>query len=85
MRFDGKVCIVTGGGSGIGKATCKRLASEGGKVLVAEMNEQQGVQTVQEISQANGESLFAKCDVGNPGDVKAAVTAAVDKWGKIDV
>ncbi len=85
MRFDGKVCLVTGGGSGIGKAACKQFAKEGGKVLVVDLNEQHGNQTAQEVGEANGESIFFKCDVGNPDDVKAAVKAAVDRWGKIDV
>jgi glucose 1-dehydrogenase len=85
MRFTNKVCLVTGGGSGIGKAACKQFAQEGGKVTVVDLNEQHGNQTVQEITQAKGEAIFAKCDVGNPDQVKAAVKATVDKWGKIDV
>jgi glucose 1-dehydrogenase len=85
MRFEGKVCIVSGGGSGIGKAACKQFAREGGKVVIADLNEQHGKETVQEIGQAKGESVFAKCDVGNPDEVKAAIKLAVDKWGKVDV
>ncbi|HCC57769.1 MAG TPA: sugar dehydrogenase, partial [Solibacterales bacterium] len=85
MRFDGKVCIVSGGGSGIGKAACQQFAREGGKVIVADLNQQHGEETVQEIGRAQGESIFVKCDVGNPDDVKAAIKAAVDRWGKIDV
>lgn len=85
MRFTDKVCIVTGGGSGIGKATCVQFAREGGKVLVVDLNEDHGTQTVQEITQAKGEAVFVRCDVGNPNDVKAAVQRAVDQWGRIDV
>jgi len=85
MRFTGKVCIVTGGGSGIGKAACMQFAREGGKVLVADLNEEHGNQTVQEISSKGGEALFTKCDVGNPEDIKAAVALAASKWSKIDV
>jgi glucose 1-dehydrogenase len=85
MRFKDKVCLVTGGGSGIGKAACMQFAHEGGKVVVVDLNEQHGNQTVQEITQAKEEAVFAKCDVGNPENVKAAVKMAVDKWGKIDV
>jgi glucose 1-dehydrogenase len=54
MRFTNKVCLVTGGGSGIGKAACKQFAQEGGKVTVVDLNEQHGNQTVQEITQAKG-------------------------------
>jgi glucose 1-dehydrogenase len=85
MRFTDKVCLVTGGGSGIGKAACKQFAREGGKVTVVDLDQQHGNQTVQEITEAKGEAIFAKCDVGNPDQVKAAVKATVEKWGKIDV
>ena len=85
MRFQGKVCIVTGGGSGIGKATCKRLAQEGGKVAVVDLNEDHGKQTVQEIGEAKGEAIFAKCDVGSPEQIQATVKTVLDKWAKIDV
>ncbi|MDQ2901549.1 MAG: glucose 1-dehydrogenase [Acidobacteriota bacterium] len=85
MRFKDKVCIVTGGGSGIGKASCKRFAQEGGKVVVVDLNVRHGNETVQEIVQAKGEAIFVKCDVGNPDEIKAAIQATVDKWGKIDV
>jgi glucose 1-dehydrogenase len=85
MRFNGKVCIVSGGGSGIGKAACKQFAREGGKVVVADLNEQHGAETVKEIEDAKGESIFARCDVGNRNDVKATIQTAVRKWQKIDV
>jgi len=85
MRFENKVCLVTGGGSGIGKASCKRFAQEGGKVAVVDLNDQHGNQTVQEITQAKGEAIFAKCDVGDPNQIRAAIQAAVGKWSKIDV
>jgi glucose 1-dehydrogenase len=84
-RFTNKVCIVTGAGSGIGKAVAKQFAAEGGQVLVVDLNEQHGNATVQEIAAAGGQAAFAKCNVGEPADVKAAVKMAVDKWGKIDV
>jgi glucose 1-dehydrogenase len=85
MRFSGRVCVVTGAGSGIGKAVALQLAREGGKVLVVDLNEQHGRQTAQEISSARGQSLFVKCDVGDPAEVKAAVEVAVQQWHHIDV
>src|SRR5581483_8929093 len=85
MRFQDKVCIVTGGGSGIGKACAVQFAHEGGKVAVVDLNEQHGNQTVQEIHAAKGEAIFAKCNVGDPGEVKAAVKLVVDRWKRIDV
>ncbi len=84
MRFTDKVCIVSGGGSGIGKAACLQMAREGGKVTVVDLNDD-GNQTVGEIETAGGEAIFAKTDVSNAQQVQAAIKAAVDKWGKIDV
>jgi len=85
MRYSNRVCMVTGAGSGIGKAVAKQMAQEGGKVTVIDLNEQHGRATVQEIASAKGEAIFAKCDVGNPADIQAAVKATLDKWKKIDV
>jgi NAD(P)-dependent dehydrogenase (short-subunit alcohol dehydrogenase family) len=84
MRFKGKVCLVSGGGSGIGKATCVRLAREGGRVAVLDINDD-GNETVQEITKAGGEAVFVKTDVSNSSQVQAAVKAAVDKWGAVHV
>ena len=85
MRFSNRVCLVSGAGSGIGKAVAKQMAKEGGKVTVIDLNEQHGNQTVQEIGAATGEAIFAKCDVGDPNEIKAAIEAAMNKWQKIDV
>ncbi len=82
MRFREKVCLVSGGGSGIGRATCLRFAAEGGLVAVVDLNESGGRQTVE---MAGGTGLFVKADVGNVSDVKAAVDATISKWGRIDV
>ncbi len=85
MRFSNKVCLVTGAGSGIGKATARQFASEGGQVVVVDLNDQHGRETAREITDAKGQAIFARCDVGDPAQVRAAVKAAVDKWGKVDV
>lgn len=84
-RFKGKVCLVTGGGSGIGKAACKRFAAEGAKVAVIDLNEQHGNQTAEEIRQGGAEAIFARCDVGDSAQVQAAIQSAVQKWNRIDV
>ena len=76
---------MTGAGSGIGKATAKQFAQEGGRVEVIDLDEQHGTQTVREIMDAKGEAMFFRCDVGNPVEIQAAVQAAVDRWKKIDV
>jgi glucose 1-dehydrogenase len=84
-RFQDKVCLVTGAGSGIGRAAAKRFASEGGKVIITDLNEQHGKQAFQEIVQAGGEAIFVKTDVSNSSEVQAAVDAGVKRWGRIDV
>lgn len=85
MRFQDKVCIVSGGGSGIGRAICERFAREGGKVVVVDINSDHGNETVRIITGAGGQAIFAKADVSNEQDVKAAVKAGLDQWGRIDV
>lgn len=85
MRFKDKVCIVTGGGSGIGRATCERFAAEGARVVVVDLNEEHGRETVSEITGKNGQAIFARADVSNSSEVRAAIKAAVDKWGEINV
>src|SRR4051812_19625495 len=85
MRFANKSCLVTGAGSGIGKAIALRFAREGGKVAVVDRNQQQGRDTVREITSMQREALFVPCDVGNRDDVKAAVHAVVEAWRHVDV
>lgn len=85
MRFAGKVCLVTGGASGIGRASCERFAAEGGRVAVVDADREHGEETVRAISAAGGEAIFLKADVSVPAEVKAAVRAAVELWGRIDV
>jgi glucose 1-dehydrogenase len=84
-RFAGKACLVTGAGSGIGKAVAMRFANEGGNVVVVDLNEQHGRDTVDAITGIGRQAIFAKCDVGNVADVKAAVQAAVGAWQTIDI
>jgi NAD(P)-dependent dehydrogenase (short-subunit alcohol dehydrogenase family) len=84
-RFKDKVCIVTGGGSGIGKATCVRMANEGGHVVVVDLNPEHGNAAVEEIKRKNGDAIFAKADVGKSDDVQRAVQSALDCWKRIDV
>lgn len=85
MRFSDKVCIVTGAGSGIGRATALKLASDGGAVAVVDRNEDGGNKTVDLITSEKGSAIFVKCDVGNEDDIKFAVDKTLEKWGKIDV
>jgi len=85
VRFSDKVCLVTGGGSGIGKATCLRLASEGGKVLVVDLKQDAARQSVETIRRRGGQAEAAGADVSDTAHVRSAVKAAVDRWGRIDI
>jgi NAD(P)-dependent dehydrogenase (short-subunit alcohol dehydrogenase family) len=84
-RVQDKVCIVTGAGSGIGKATAIRLAEEGGKVLCVDLNLESAQATTQEILEMNGMALAFKADVGDVEQSNAFVARAVETWGRIDV
>lgn len=85
MRFRNKVCIVTGGGSGIGRATCFQLAAEGGWVLVVDQNANCGNEVVELIRGKGGTAQFAQTDIADPAQIEAAVEQALAAWGRIDV
>ncbi|MDD5463478.1 MAG: glucose 1-dehydrogenase [Methylococcales bacterium] len=85
MRFDKKVCLITGAASGIGKATAVQMALEGGRIMVIDRNPEKGQQTVDEIVKAHGTALFSQADVGKEDEIKAAVDLALRQWGKVDV
>ena len=84
-RYREKVCLVTGGGSGIGRASCERFAAEGGRVVVVDLDEERGNETVKRITGTVGAATFARADVSIAADVRAAINAAVAKWGRLDV
>ncbi|HUE15769.1 MAG TPA: SDR family NAD(P)-dependent oxidoreductase, partial [Planctomycetaceae bacterium] len=84
-RFEGKVAVVTGGGSGIGRATCLRFAEEGAAVAVAEIDETRGKEVAEEISRAGGKAISVRTDVADEESVRAAVSRIVASLGRIDV
>lgn len=85
MRFKDKVCLVTGGGSGIGRACCLQFAMEGGIVIVAGRTESEGVEVLHTISAAGGNAELYTVDVGFADQVKACVDYVVGKYGRVDV
>jgi NAD(P)-dependent dehydrogenase (short-subunit alcohol dehydrogenase family) len=84
-RFDGKVAIVTGGGNGIGQATCLRFAEEGAAVVVAEIDEAAGQDTAHIIRAGGGRALFVRTDVADEVSIRAMVAEAVRAYGRIDI
>ena len=81
QRFDNKVVLVTGAGSGIGKASAARIAAEGGSVFCVDLNEQALEATVAEIASAGGEATARVCDVGDEASVQACVAECVTHYG----
>jgi len=84
MRLENKVVIITGAGSGIGKETALLFAGEGAKVVVADVNEKAGLETVEQIRK-NGDGFFIKLDVSNREQSKQMAKTTLEKYGKIDV
>ena len=85
MRVNNKVIIVTGAGSGIGEGIAKRLAAEGAKVVVNDINRSAGEQVVAGIVAAGGKAAFCAADVTHSSEVKALVDFAVAHYGGLDV
>ncbi|MCE5191194.1 MAG: SDR family oxidoreductase [Actinomycetia bacterium] len=81
---EGKVALVTGSGSGIGRQSALAFGREGAKVVVADVVVDGGQETVKMIKAAGGDAAFVKCDVSKAADVEAAVKFTVDTFGKID-
>jgi NAD(P)-dependent dehydrogenase (short-subunit alcohol dehydrogenase family) len=85
MRLKGKVAIVTGGASGIGRASAILFAKEGAKVGVADVNEIGGEETVAVIAAAGGDAFFQRVNVADEDDVRNVVNATVVRWGNLDI
>lgn len=82
--FGGKVALVTGAGSGIGRATAIGFAQSGAKVTVSDVNEATGNETVDLISQSGGTAIFIKCDVADADAVNHMVERTVSEFGRLD-
>ena len=85
QRFANKTVIVTGGGGGIGGATCRRFAAEGAKVAIFDLNPEAADKVAAEIRAKGGTAEAFRCDITDRASVDAAVAATVQKFGPVDV
>lgn len=83
--MNGKIALVTGGGSGLGRVMAKVLAERGAKVVVVDIADEPGAATAAEINGAGGDAIFVHADVSIEDDVRAAVDAAVSTYGGLDI
>jgi len=83
-RLEGKVALVTGAGSGIGRASALLYAREGANVVVADVMTEGGEETVHLIQEAGGQAIFFRADVSKAAEVEALVTKAADTYGQLD-
>ena len=82
--LDGKVTLVTGAGSGIGRAASLEMARHGARITVADVNEEGGRETVDTIEKAGGEAVFVRVDITSSADVQSMVRTTVETFGRLD-
>lgn len=85
MILKDKVAIITGAGSGFGRATSVLFAKEGAKVVAVDLNEEAANETVKLISDNQGDAIAVKADVSNENDVEGFINKAIEKYGKLDI
>ena len=84
-RLEGKVAIVTGGAQGIGGATARRLAEEGARVLIADIDEAMGEKNAERIRSEGNHAVMVQVDVSKHSDIRTMVEVAANKWGRVDI
>lgn len=85
MELENKVAIITGAASGIGKSTALLFAKEGAKLVLTDIDEENGNSLADKINKDGGEAIFIEADTSVPSDSEKSVEAAMDKFGKLDV
>jgi len=85
MRLKDKVAIITGAGSGIGKASAELFAKEGAKIVLADINPETGMEVTEEIKSAGGGATFVKVDTSSAVDAKRMIQTAIDSYGRLDI
>ena len=85
LSLEGKVAIVTGAASGIGRGIARRLAEMGASVAILDIDQAKGRETAAEVERKGGEATFMSCDVRRAADCRSAVKMVIGKWSKIDI
>ena len=85
MEIEGKAAVVSGGGSGIGRAMALAIATRGASIIVADIDEQGGQQTVQLVKEAGGTAVFRRCDVTHTEDLANTIASAAEQFGRLDI
>ncbi|AJW96109.1 SDR family oxidoreductase [Burkholderia gladioli] len=84
-ELNGKVTLITGAGSGIGRTTAIAFAAQGARVVVSDINPNAGEETVKLIREADGKAIFVKTDVSKEGEVQSLIDQAVTTFGRLDI
>lgn len=85
MKLEGKVAVITGAATGIGRATAKLFAQEGAKVVVADIKDKESNDTVQMIREAGGDAVFSRTNVAVVAELEKMIKTAVDTYGRLDI
>ena len=84
-RLEGKVAVITGGGSGIGRATAERFAEEGADIVLADIQDDRGQESVAAVEARGRKAIYVHCDASREADNEAMAEAAVETFGRIDI
>ncbi|PYE54115.1 SDR family oxidoreductase [Deinococcus yavapaiensis] len=83
--LEGKVAFITGAASGIGLGTAKRFATEGARIVLADLQDEDGEKAAREVEALGGEAFYVHCDVSSDESVRTAVERAVERFGRLDI